>query len=175
MANAQQVDAYQQKKNATLEKQDSGTAEADFEVAEPMRITNSGDPTDERPGVEEKKPVIEKHIANVDEDGSGGTKEHIKEKVKKHLPGHQSSGAASDTQEEAPINYSREDSGSLGAEVSGNMQGSLSPSSETPSKMPRLERHISSIPEKDDDADGEEEEGMSGKLRRTISHIAQKD
>lgn len=183
MANIEHNVASQQNKSVSLDKHDSGNT--DFEVAEPMHMTNSGDPTDERPGVNEKKPIIEKHITKIPQsegssggDGSAGThKENLKEKVKKHLPGHHNSENTNDTQEDA-VNFSRQDSGSSDFEVAGFMpmttQGFES-TSETSNKKPRLERQISSIPEKDDDIDGKEEEGMTGKLRRKISHIAQND
>lgn len=165
----------------------------DFEVAQPMHITNSGDPTDERLGVKEKKPVIEKHITRIpqhEESGNSSSndpksssstaahKENLKDKLKKHLPGHHSSEEPQE-QENRAVNFGREDSGSSEFEVAGFMpmtsHGSSDSTSGASKSKPRLERHISSIPDKDDDVDGEEEKGMSGKLRRTISHIAQND
>jgi len=157
--------------------------DTDFEVAPTMHLANSRDPIDERPGVDDKKPVLEKHITNIpqhdhaaDTSSHGAHKENIKDKIKKHLPGHHSSEASNEP-EKYTADLNKQDSGSSDFEVAGFMpmttQSSSDSASRTSDRKPRLERHISSIP--DDDLSGEEDNGMSGKLRRTISHIAQDD
>lgn len=171
--------------------------DTEFEVAPTMHMDNSRDPVEARPGIDEKKPVIEKHITNIpqhdpaaslssssnDYDSTakdqshGAHKENLKDKIKKHLPGHHGSDGTVEP-ERHDVDLKKQDSGTSDFEVAGFMPMTSHDSSESASgasnRKPRLERHISSIP--DDDLSGEEENGgMSSKLRRKISHIAQND
>jgi hypothetical protein len=44
---------------------------ASFEVASPMTLTNSGDALGDRPSVQDKKPILERHISSVPSEGEG--------------------------------------------------------------------------------------------------------
>lgn len=164
--------------------------DTEFEVAPTMHVSDSRDPLEQRPAIDDKKPIIEKHITEIpqeddtkgvhqssnihDPSQNGAHKENLKDKLKKHLPGHHGSEVSAE-HDNKTVDLEKHDSGTSEFEVAGFMPMTTSDSPDSASKRPNLERHISSIPENDNDVDGEEEKGMSGKLRRTISHIAQKD
>jgi hypothetical protein len=159
-----------QKIPASLEKHDSGHAEnepEDFEVASPMAITHSGDPLSTRPSVNEKKPILDRHISRIPADGveeleasdeqhadvadeKDGSKPSIVERVKaKLLPNHHRSDGEDDvppsTSFQHGISSSSSDVEVVGVMPSTNRGKSGSP--ESPLRKPGLERHITAIPE----------------------------
>lgn len=165
----------------------------DFEISQPMHITNSGDPTDERPGIADRQTVIEKHITEIpnDEDETSSNYnthgENPKAKIKKHLPGHHSTETTNEHhQKKSAIDSSttvqQNSHQSSGLEIAGLMPMTMQNSSSSTSTFssassstknkPRLERHISRIPDDDNELEGEGKEGMGEKLRRKISNVA---
>lgn len=166
------------------QKHDSANPDPDFEVVGLMR-TNTRKSEDEAPV--EKKPSLERHISSIPQDDpqeeDPESSYDLTPKLRRHIfsiPVDDYDSEGEDTLDDeptAPAKVKKHDSGTAGSdfEVHGLMRITSNDSKEgkaqSPLKRPGLERHISQIPQHDDDSDDDDSLLKSPSLVKTISNI----
>lgn len=133
------------------------------------------------------KPTLERHISSIPQDGGHGTEAQdsghsLPPRLERHIssiPTHDFDSEGEDAADDVfdpPAKFEKQDSGLAGSdfEVSGLMRITSNESGKSKSrsptkKKPGLERHISKIPQDDDDDDGSML--RSTRLAKTISGI----